>query len=160
MLLEYSVENFLFPQVWSPSQKALYLACWCTCAVMRLQAEAAIASKIWLDNCSFNMMKVKRFCFLIVALYGTVLVNKVWHAHELLLASNFQKLAHCLALLPKSKGDEESWSFMIQKILIWLNNHLNDAFQGFEEGMFFFTTTLILVLRKGNDIFSSLYRRD
>ncbi|PRQ18884.1 hypothetical protein RchiOBHm_Chr7g0211051 [Rosa chinensis] len=44
-----------------------------------------------------------------------------------------KKLAHCLALIPKSKGDEESWSLMIQKILLSINRHLNDVFQGFEE---------------------------
>ncbi|KAL0008068.1 hypothetical protein SO802_009570 [Lithocarpus litseifolius] len=44
-----------------------------------------------------------------------------------------KKLAHCLALLPKSRGDEVSWSLMIQKILLLLNAHLNDAFQGLEE---------------------------
>ncbi|KAL5568599.1 hypothetical protein UlMin_025174 [Ulmus minor] len=44
-----------------------------------------------------------------------------------------KKLACCLALLPKSKGDEGSWSLMMQKILLWINHHLNDAFQGFEE---------------------------
>lgn len=49
-----------------------------------------------------------------------------------------QKLAHCLALLPKSRGDEDSWSLMIQKILLLLNAHLNDAFQGLEEGTFEF----------------------
>nr|XP_023881665.1 uncharacterized protein LOC111994038 [Quercus suber] len=44
-----------------------------------------------------------------------------------------KKLAHCLALLPKSRGDEDSWSLMIQKILLLLNAHLNDAFQGLDE---------------------------
>lgn len=50
------------------------------------------------------------------------------------LVFNIQKLAHCLALLPKSKGDEEGWSLMIQKILLSINRHLTDVFQGFEEG--------------------------
>ncbi|KAI8563443.1 hypothetical protein RHMOL_Rhmol03G0111600 [Rhododendron molle] len=44
-----------------------------------------------------------------------------------------KELGHCLALLPKSKGDEESWSLMMQKILLRINVHLNDAFQGVEE---------------------------
>ncbi|XP_042498607.1 proline-, glutamic acid- and leucine-rich protein 1 [Macadamia integrifolia] len=44
-----------------------------------------------------------------------------------------KKLSHCLALLPKSRGDEDSWSLMMQKILISINVHLNDAFQGLEE---------------------------
>lgn len=52
------------------------------------------------------------------------------------LVFNNQKLAHCLALLPKSRGDEDSWSLMIQKILFLLNGHLNDVFQGLEEGRF------------------------
>ncbi|KAK9282790.1 hypothetical protein L1049_011011 [Liquidambar formosana] len=44
-----------------------------------------------------------------------------------------KKLAHCLALLPKSRGDEDGWSLLMQKILISINVHLNDAFQGLEE---------------------------
>ncbi|KAB1210289.1 Proline-, glutamic acid- and leucine-rich protein 1 [Morella rubra] len=48
-------------------------------------------------------------------------------------ADMLKKLAHCLALLPKSRGDEDSWSLMIQKILFLLNGHLNDVFQGLEE---------------------------
>ncbi|KAM7268837.1 hypothetical protein ACFE04_011003 [Oxalis oulophora] len=44
-----------------------------------------------------------------------------------------KKLAYCLALLPKSKGDESSWSLMMQKILLLSNSHLNDVFQGLEE---------------------------
>ncbi|KAK6233800.1 hypothetical protein QUC31_006206 [Theobroma cacao] len=44
-----------------------------------------------------------------------------------------KKLGYCLALLPKSKGDEDSWSLMMQKILLSINDLLNDAFQGVEE---------------------------
>ncbi|XP_023767642.1 uncharacterized protein LOC111916263 isoform X1 [Lactuca sativa] len=44
-----------------------------------------------------------------------------------------KKLALCLSLLPKSKGDEETWSLMIHKILIAINILLNDSFQGLEE---------------------------
>ncbi|CAJ1950342.1 unnamed protein product [Sphenostylis stenocarpa] len=44
-----------------------------------------------------------------------------------------KKLAHCLALLPKSKGDNESWSVMMQKILVLINDQLNLAFHGLEE---------------------------
>ncbi|XP_019460211.1 PREDICTED: proline-, glutamic acid- and leucine-rich protein 1 isoform X1 [Lupinus angustifolius] len=47
--------------------------------------------------------------------------------------SMLKKLAHCLALLPKSRGDEESWTVLMQKILIAINDHLNFAFQGLEE---------------------------
>ncbi|KAA8534550.1 hypothetical protein F0562_032067 [Nyssa sinensis] len=45
-----------------------------------------------------------------------------------------KKLSHCLALLPKSRGDADSWSLMMQKILLSIHVHLNDAFQGLEEG--------------------------
>ncbi|XP_057454758.1 uncharacterized protein LOC130746223 [Lotus japonicus] len=44
-----------------------------------------------------------------------------------------KNLVHCLALLPKSRGDEESWSLMMQKVLILINDQLNLAFQGLEE---------------------------
>ncbi|XP_027159422.1 uncharacterized protein LOC113760878 isoform X2 [Coffea eugenioides] len=47
--------------------------------------------------------------------------------------SIFKKLAHGLALLPKSRGDEDSWSLMMQKVLIFINNQLNVMFQGLEE---------------------------
>ncbi|XAR53501.1 hypothetical protein NMG60_11022080 [Bertholletia excelsa] len=43
------------------------------------------------------------------------------------------ELSHCLALLPKSRGDEDSWSMMMQKILVSINSYLNDTFQGAEE---------------------------
>ncbi|XP_026386237.1 proline-, glutamic acid- and leucine-rich protein 1-like [Papaver somniferum] len=44
-----------------------------------------------------------------------------------------KKFADCLALLPKIRGDEESWSLVMQKILISVNGYLTDAFQGLEE---------------------------
>ncbi|GFZ11211.1 hypothetical protein Acr_22g0006090 [Actinidia rufa] len=44
-----------------------------------------------------------------------------------------KELGHCLTLLPKSRGDEDSWSLMMQKILLSINVHLNDTFQGVEE---------------------------
>lgn len=44
-----------------------------------------------------------------------------------------KKLGHCLAILPKSRGDEDSWLLMMLKILLSINGHLNDAFQGLEE---------------------------
>ncbi|PWA84735.1 hypothetical protein CTI12_AA083560 [Artemisia annua] len=44
-----------------------------------------------------------------------------------------KKLARCLSLLPKSKGDEDSWSLMIYKVLVAINVLLNDSFQGLEE---------------------------
>ena len=51
--------------------------------------------------------------------------------------STFQKFAHFLALLPKAnKGDAGSWSLMMQKLLIAINVHLNNFFQGLEDGNF------------------------
>lgn len=44
-----------------------------------------------------------------------------------------KKLASCLALLPRSRGDEESWSLMMQKILFSTSRLLNDALEGLEE---------------------------
>ncbi|GKE10286.1 proline-, glutamic acid- and leucine-rich protein 1, partial [Tanacetum coccineum] len=48
-------------------------------------------------------------------------------------ANMLKKLARCLSLLPKSKGDEDSWSLMIYKVLVAINVLLNDSFQGLEE---------------------------
>ncbi|KAI3953935.1 hypothetical protein MKW98_017759 [Papaver atlanticum] len=44
-----------------------------------------------------------------------------------------KKFADCLALLPKIRGDEESWLLVMQKNLISVNAYLTDAFQGLEE---------------------------
>ncbi|CAH8390660.1 unnamed protein product [Eruca vesicaria subsp. sativa] len=45
-----------------------------------------------------------------------------------------KRFAHFLALLPKAnKGDTTSWSLMMQKLLISINVHLNNFFQGLEE---------------------------
>ncbi|KAG2318989.1 hypothetical protein Bca52824_012202 [Brassica carinata] len=45
-----------------------------------------------------------------------------------------KKFAHFLALLPKAnKGDAGSWSLMMQKLLISINVHLNNFFQGLED---------------------------
>ncbi|KAL0795827.1 hypothetical protein Bca101_067204 [Brassica carinata] len=49
-------------------------------------------------------------------------------------SSLLKKLAHFLALLPKAnKGDTTSWSLMMQKLLISINVHLNNFFQGLEK---------------------------
>ncbi|XP_062091771.1 uncharacterized protein LOC133797759 isoform X2 [Humulus lupulus] len=63
-----------------------------------------------------------------------------------------KKFAHCLALLPKSRGDEDSWSLMMQKVLIWINNHLNDTFQGFEEETRHNNEAIRLLLPPGKDV--------
>ncbi|KAF9591020.1 hypothetical protein IFM89_001230 [Coptis chinensis] len=44
-----------------------------------------------------------------------------------------KKFAYSLAMLPKTRGDEDSWSLMMQKILIFINVQLIDAFEGLEE---------------------------
>ncbi|CAE5958881.1 unnamed protein product [Arabidopsis arenosa] len=44
-----------------------------------------------------------------------------------------KKFARFLALLPKAKGDGGTWSLMMQKLLISINVHLNNFFQGLEE---------------------------
>ncbi|CAN4114407.1 unnamed protein product [Withania somnifera] len=43
--------------------------------------------------------------------------------------SVLKKLGYCLALLPKSRGDEDSWLLMMQKIMLSINIQLNDVFQ-------------------------------
>ncbi|KAK7851730.1 hypothetical protein CFP56_041023 [Quercus suber] len=83
-------------------------------------AEVAIASKLLSGKCGVDMLKAE------VAIASKLLSGKCG-------VDMLKKLAHCLALLPKSRGDEDSWSLMIQKILLLLNAHLNDAFQGLEE---------------------------
>ncbi|MED6123205.1 hypothetical protein PIB30_046955 [Stylosanthes scabra] len=57
-----------------------------------------------------------------------------------------KKLAYCLALLPKSKADEESWSVMLRKFLVSINDQLNFAFQGLEEETVRNQITRLLVL--------------
>lgn len=91
-----------------------------------LQAEAAIVTKLIYGKCNPNMLKVWPFSIL-------------WpvNGDKISLTPTFfldQKLALCLSLLPKSKGDEDTWSLMIHKILIAINILLNDSFQGLEEG--------------------------
>ncbi|KAK1260845.1 hypothetical protein QJS04_geneDACA013378 [Acorus gramineus] len=44
-----------------------------------------------------------------------------------------EKFAKCMALLPKARGDNESWSLLMQRILISINVHLNESFELFEE---------------------------
>ncbi|XP_065871126.1 uncharacterized protein [Euphorbia lathyris] len=46
---------------------------------------------------------------------------------------NVLKLAYCLALLPKSRGDADSWIAMVRKILLLVNGYLTDIFHGLEE---------------------------
>ncbi|KAF0928080.1 hypothetical protein E2562_037723 [Oryza meyeriana var. granulata] len=65
--------------------------------------------------------------------------NKVESAIETNLISSDvnvklkEKFARALASLPSVRVSEEIWSLMIQKILIVVNNLLNDAFIGLEE---------------------------
>ncbi|XP_073124685.1 uncharacterized protein [Henckelia pumila] len=48
-------------------------------------------------------------------------------------ASVLKKLSYGLSLLPKSRGDKDSWCLMMTKILLFIESHLSDAFQGLEE---------------------------
>lgn len=64
--------------------------------------------------------------------------------------SMLKKLGHCLALLPKSRGDEDSWLLMMQKIMLSINNQLNDAFQGLEKETIR-TEAMRLLLPPGKD---------
>ncbi|KAL0322146.1 UNVERIFIED_CONTAM: hypothetical protein Scaly_2511000 [Sesamum calycinum] len=65
-------------------------------------------------------------------------------------ADVLKKLGYVLSLLPKSRGDEGSWSLMMDKILLCLNSQLNDAFQGLEEEVRS-TQTLRALLPPGKD---------
>ena len=49
-------------------------------------------------------------------------------------------------MLPSVRVSEGSWSLMIQKILIGVNNLLNDAFVGLEEGNVFHELFLFSVV--------------
>ncbi|KAI6669301.1 hypothetical protein NL676_004186 [Syzygium grande] len=61
-----------------------------------------------------------------------------------------KKLAHCLAILPQAKGDEETWYLLMQKILLLIDSHLNDAFQCLEEETKS-TTVVNLLVPPGKD---------
>ncbi|KAL0303574.1 UNVERIFIED_CONTAM: hypothetical protein Sradi_6225500 [Sesamum radiatum] len=65
-------------------------------------------------------------------------------------ADVLKKLGYILSLLPKSRGDEDSWSLMMDKILLCINSQLNDAFQGLEEEVRS-TQTLRALLPPGKD---------
>ncbi|XP_056698833.1 uncharacterized protein [Spinacia oleracea] len=60
-----------------------------------------------------------------------VIVSKIMSAN--CNANVLKKLSNCLASLPKSKGDEGSWSLMMQKILLTLSDLLNSTLEGLEE---------------------------
>ncbi|KAF3653720.1 putative cytochrome c oxidase assembly protein COX15-like [Capsicum annuum] len=64
--------------------------------------------------------------------------------------SMLEKLGYCLALLPKSRGDEDSWLLMMQKIMLSINNLLNDSFQGLEKETIR-TEAMRLLLPPGKD---------
>ncbi|KAL5992129.1 hypothetical protein ACLOJK_013044 [Asimina triloba] len=78
-------------------------------------AESIIVSKIMSGKCTAN-------------------ISEVSGVGSLMSLTTTSKFAQSLALLPKAKGDEDSWSFMMQRILISINTDLKDAFQGLEEG--------------------------
>ncbi|XP_051141278.1 uncharacterized protein LOC127258473 [Andrographis paniculata] len=47
--------------------------------------------------------------------------------------SMFKKLGYSLSLLPKSRGDADSWSLLMDKILLCMNNLLTAILNGLEE---------------------------
>ena len=59
--------------------------------------------------------------------------------------SCIQKISFCLESIQKSKGDEDSWSSMMQKILLSLSSLLNSAFEGLEEGIRTFQAHLLKI---------------
>lgn len=63
-------------------------------------------------------------------MFGLMDVLNSW-----LPCSCIQKLSCCLASLPKSRGDEDSWSLMMQKVLLSLSSLLNSTLEGLEEGI-------------------------
>ncbi|XP_058083932.1 uncharacterized protein LOC131231664 isoform X2 [Magnolia sinica] len=60
----------------------------------------------------------------------SVIVSKIMSGK---CTASMSKLAQSLALLPKARGDDDSWSLMMQKILISIHKDLKDPFQGLEE---------------------------
>ncbi|XP_031741762.1 uncharacterized protein LOC116403953 [Cucumis sativus] len=77
------------------------------------------------------MLKV--LCLLCSFNHSTVDINvKCPHNFLVFYISNLEACP-LPASLPKSKGDEDSWSLLIQKILLSINSHLNEAFQGIGE---------------------------
>uniref|UniRef100_A0A803NB77 Pre-rRNA-processing protein RIX1 N-terminal domain-containing protein n=1 Tax=Chenopodium quinoa TaxID=63459 RepID=A0A803NB77_CHEQI len=60
-----------------------------------------------------------------------IIVSKIMSAN--CNANVLKKLSCCLASLPKSKGDEDSWSLMMQKVLLSLSALLNNSLEGLEE---------------------------
>ncbi|KAL5231909.1 hypothetical protein ABZP36_030685 [Zizania latifolia] len=82
-------------------------------------------------------------------------VNRYYNKVESAIATNVissevnvklkEKFAKALALLPSVRVSVESWSLMIQKILIMVNNLLNDAFVGLEEEKKGHDITMLLV---------------
>lgn len=61
----------------------------------------------------------------------SVLVSKIMFGKCSVRIS--QKFARCLAFLPKAQSDGDSWYSMMQRVLLAINAHLNNAFQGFED---------------------------
>ncbi|KAG8085081.1 hypothetical protein GUJ93_ZPchr0010g8206 [Zizania palustris] len=82
-------------------------------------------------------------------------LNRYYNKVESAIATNIissevnvklkEKFAKALALLPSVRVSVESWSLMIQKILIMVNNLLNDAFVGLEEEKKGHDITMLLV---------------
>lgn len=76
------------------------------------------------------------------------LVSKILSAKS--NADLSRKIAHCLALLPRIKGDEDSWSIMMQKIIIEIDMLLSNALEGLE-GETKGSTVVRLLIPPGKD---------
>nr|XP_009403178.1 PREDICTED: proline-, glutamic acid- and leucine-rich protein 1 [Musa acuminata subsp. malaccensis]XP_018683559.1 PREDICTED: proline-, glutamic acid- and leucine-rich protein 1 [Musa acuminata subsp. malaccensis] len=76
------------------------------------------------------------------------LVSKILSAKS--NADLSRKIARCLALLPRIKGDEDSWSIMMQKIIIEIDMLLSNALEGLE-GETKGSTVVRLLIPPGKD---------
>ncbi|WOL18805.1 proline-, glutamic acid- and leucine-rich protein 1 [Canna indica] len=77
-----------------------------------------------------------------------VLVSKILSSR--FNADLLKKIAYCLALLPRVRGDEDAWSVMMQKIIIEIDMLLDDALQGLE-GELKGSTVVRLLIPPGRD---------
>ncbi|KAK6156280.1 hypothetical protein DH2020_010528 [Rehmannia glutinosa] len=78
------------------------------------------------DSSAVVLVGIAHYSYVEAAIVSKIMSGKC-------CASVLKKLGYGLSLLPKSRGDEDSWSLMMDKILLYINSQLNDAFQGLEE---------------------------
>ncbi|CAA0824299.1 Unknown protein [Striga hermonthica] len=87
--------------------------------------EAAIVSKIISGKCCASVLRVR------ISIRYHIIIHTQQHMCSFLFI--LQKLAYGLSLLPKARGDEDSWCLMMDKIMLHINSQLTDVFQGLEE---------------------------